>query len=884
MKSFKKFYYPVLALAVILSVVFSFVSANFTNAVKYLDNGFVDKATGHAEKLADLSEANERNALNSVHQSATSTASAAHFIKTELQKSEKIQTADVAAADDDGFDQAEIVLNESGAPVPTLVDRTSKPSSATVNRISGKDNKVAYIYGDRNTWVRNIAVYIPGTKSLSGKITEADVVLITTRYDAIGPEATSAAVVGAMIEHIKRLAESTPDFSNDFLFVFDGAGLEHSVGLFTFLYQFKGFEDICARIQFAASFDTRGNGGPLVVSPAGRASAAISDVSANVGVAQANSFVDFFLNDSVAALEKPAVSYTNIGGLRNQGARADNIENLSGDVVRAHAETMRNLIAWAGKADLAAVSASDVSDAVYFSYYNLFTVVYSVPVAAVLSVVLILLLAAAVALNFKLKAFNLTKALLGALIQVLALAAAVLVLYGVYFIVTMLLAGFGVIAFQSIVAFSYVNPGIIVSAAVVFAAVMAAFYIVLKKAFLIRAPDVVRGGVFVTALAGIILGFAVPAISYPFVMLALLQSAVLAISVLAKKVYKAKLGEDIERLFLYVCPMILCMPLFITAISLSLTLSSLLMLPVALVLFGLLASGILPYADYLKPGLDKLFKKLPARVMNYEEEVTEMVEDRAKKGKFTAVTRKKKTSEKIPWNYTNRFGIIAVSILAGVSMLLFSAFSGGYQARIVSNAPTLDNYYYNGAFNYVYYGYGGSGPRFEVSDLQAYNHIADAGVTMDWNGEKGVREKSVAQSLLTSLPSLNGDSNTKRLVYRAYSTRSRIKVTAQNTRNVTKFVFNYSRDASSDSFSEVTAYEFENSAGSDEIVFYLPFNYGNSVEVRYEGTGAVTFEVEEQCSEYNNIRENADIVKLLGNTRINQDIRFNLIFKYRETV
>ncbi|MCL2797046.1 MAG: hypothetical protein FWD58_03205 [Firmicutes bacterium] len=895
MKSFKKIYYPVMALAVVLAVIFSFVSANYSLAPQKESAAFMNAVKAHAKTLSGYED------RNSLYQSGEGggAARAAGYISDELNKSTAIHAATVTV-DDDGFDTAEIVADENGRLLPTLfipntlfgANGGSIPSSETLNRMNaGKDDKAFYV----EKRVRNIAVFVPGTKTIAAhaaeKSSDADAVLITTRYDAIGAEATNAAIVGVMIEHAKKLAAASPTFENDFLFVFADAGLERSVGLHTFLNQFKGFENVCERVTLAARFDSLGNGGPLTASFSESAALAAAAATA-VGVGQVNSFADYFYEDAYGAptnlfksdrdgrvTNTPVVSFVNVGKLRNQRASGDSLENLSNDVVRAHAEAMGSFVGWAGS-----TGGKSGDAAAYFSYYNAFTLALPAPVAVVLAVLVLLLLAGALVLNYFTKAFNPVKALAGALIQVLALAAALVVVYGVTFLVLLLNAGFGVIGIQSMVAFNLMKPGIIISAAVVFAAIMVAVYVVLKKAFLVKGPDLARGGVLVTGLIAIIAGLAVPAIGLPFVALALFQGVVLLLSTLVKKSYKKKFGEDIERLFLYVWPAVLCMPLLITTLSLAATLGTLLTLPVLLLLFALPASVILPYADYLKPALNKLFNKFPSRVVRYEEEVTEMVEDRAKKGKFTAVKRKKISTEKVPWNYQNRVGIIIAALFAGVSMLLFSAYSGGYDSKIVSNAPTFDNVHRAAAFNYVYSGYS----RFEVADQQAYNTIADAGVTMKWDGDRGVREKSVpllvASDAIPTCPV--EDSTAKRLVYKAYSASSRIKLTVTGARDVTKFKFNRNNYTSnSDIFAAENLYEFVNEASLNELVFFFPaYNSARHIRIEYEGGGSVTFEFEEQNnSDKNPFRDNADYQKLVGN-KITKDLNFNLIFITKKSV
>jgi len=885
-----------------LTLVFGFITAAGSNAPKNLDTGFIADAQDFSKELSAF---NTRNALylegagnaitDTVGNERVLNASGALAVVTDALLADGHIAYAEHYIDDLDVERADIRTNADSAPMPTLTVQSTQADSETMNRISPRSEKAAYVAKT----VRNVAVYIPGTDTLGGKA-DADVLMLTVRYDAIGPEATAAAVAGAAVGHARALAQGKPAVKNDVLIVFCDAGLEHALGLYTFLHQFEGFNEVTSRIKLAADFDARGNRGPLVLYDASQnASKALSEFARGNSFVRLNSFTDSLTaqdsTGSAAAqsVNIPALSFANIGALRVERTPLDTADNLSQNVVRAHAEAMSTVISCFGNANLAALSDESAGETgVYFNYYGFFTASFPTLLAMLLSGLVIGLLIAVLAVNAKKKAFSPVKALLGALLQLLAIVGALAALYLVYLVASLFMAGFGVFTMGAFGAFNFMSVGVVISAMVVFGAIMVLIYVLLKKSFMVKANDVVRGNVLLVALAAIITAFAAPAISYLFTFLAALQLTVLLISTLIKAKFKSKFNFGVERMLLYVWPTVIVMPLFIAAIYMTAVVTSFVMLPVLLILFAMLAGAALPYADFLKRKLDAAFKKLPARSIRYEKEVTEMVEDRAKKGKFTSVTSKKIFKEKVKWNYKNRLGITVVTFIASLCLLLFASINtGGFHAKIVSNPATMQGYFYNGALNLVYADDAQTAARttLEVRDRQAYRYISEHIQGMSWNAETRVHEKTISNRLGNLTPSVTPDRENNRVIYHTEHRESRIVLTVNNTQNMRNFTFSFAnnKEIFDVEDNDLEKYEFVNLQNAPSLTFYLPFNSGPFICIEFDQTLGMEFQFEEQFEAKNIMLQDVTEIRSILDANFYpalDGLKINIIYRLRTVV
>ena len=948
MKIFKKIYYPLIAVLITLTVVFGFLIANGVFSPNRLGSDFTDAVLGHAEIISQL---DERNSVNVAQRLG-----ARQHIFTEagydgvLNRLSVMEPAGLPDVENLNI-RFELEENSSLAgqnrPMPSVGLMNVTSNSYSLSSATTVDDRVVFLRdalapGNFENATQNVIVYLPGRNSHAGA-TDADVAIFSVRYDAIGPEATSAALVGIMAELILDLAldgtalTTAPTHYNDLIFIFADGGVEHDIGLRTALNQLEiirpngstvlgrealrvGDHAVLNHVQFIAQFDTTGNRGPVMVTEAGAFGGATRSLI-NMGATRSSSVLEL-LEPSNASVELNPISQSiasvrvaNVGGLANENTALDNFENLSRDLVRNFARVMDDMITTVGSADLSSVNYNPSQDTgVYFNYLGLFTISHPIFVGYILAGIILVLLLLIVVINLlrvlkdkknpnsKRTSFSFLKVSIGSLVQMVAVVVGAIVVFLLYSLMALFLAGFGVIGIQAFIIFSITNPGIIISALVLFLVAMVAMYALLKKAFSVKAVDVVRGGVFVTAILAVVLAFALPQIAYLFTTLALLQLVVMLITMLAKDKFKAKFGFDIERLFLYVIPSIIVIPLYVSAITLISTLTPLVMVPVIVAIFAPVAFSILPYADYLKPLMQKLFGKLPKQHLRVEEEVTEMIEDKAKKGKFVEKTYVKKSKEKVPLVYRHAYGIAFVAILAFVSISLFSAFGGSFYSKIYSNRTDMQNYFWNGAINYVVEG---GSRHFEVSDHSAMagfgNFISVRGgirnyVNLEWNADRGVYRAPITlpagvnapEPPVFESPRVRTDED-RGFMYRVFSPRSRVVVRVTNVAQIDEIRITGALTVGGVQAivdEGTTEFVFANLDGADTITFILPFSYGNYINFLFSGTGAVGVSVEETVNyAARHLPQLPEIARLLASdSTVSESLNVNLIFRTSTSV
>jgi len=877
-----------MALAFTLMILFGFLSAHGVGATTSFNSTFVNDVVAHATHIAD-NEPN-RNAMNMPSVNATR-----DYILHSIAANVAHQTNIGVPPGNEDYTVYADVLQQQAVPIPTSFLVQIRPNSVTMNSATPRDERVVFVRGDLGDATQNVVVYIPGYQTVQGTAS-ADVAVFSVRIDSIGPEATNAALIGSMIELVNYFAsQQTPSHRNDLVFIFADGGLENELGLRTVLNQFHmGVRagNAMGRVRFIANFDSRGNRGPMMLTDSGIFSGATISVAGNTG-AQASSVINLFGISEDArpyhvAQGLPSLEFANVGGLRNERTINDNSDNLSISLVRNQIETMHRTIAAFGTVNLSQrFDVASSSDAVYFTYFNWFTISYSIAIGFVLAGLIIGLMAAVLGINAKTKSFSYLKVSMGAIIQLLAVVGGALTVFLVYALMALLLAGFGVITLNAFTLFSLINPGIIISAAILFCIAMVAIYVPLKKAFYVTAPDVVRGGVLVTALIAFIMAFALPSIAFLFAFLSMGQLAVMLASMLLKDKFKNKFGFSIERLFLYAWPTIIMMPVFLAAITTLSTLTPLIFLPLIVMLFAPLLNIFIPYADMLlKPLLTKVFLKLPHQHIRVEEEVTEMVEDTAKKGKFNQVTHKKISKEKRRIAYKNAYGIMIVGMFAFISMVLFSSFGGGFHSLVYSSSPSIEDYFWHGAFNLVSHT-PGSG-LFEVRDLSAHREISRYVRDMTWNSDVNAYLKTVPADGAGAIPEPTLSSSTTgnyegMLLYTTPLTRSRIRVNVNNMALIERV---YIMGANGpDQFDPYHAIVFENLHSAPNITFFLPFEFGQFVSMRFVGSGNVGIEVVEESFDNMVLGATADVRALTAEgSRVRDYIRYNVIFRRSTTI
>lgn len=813
MKLFKRIYYPVMGVLIVFMLVMSFVDATYARPGK-TDSQFVAASLEHVKQIAE----EPRNSY-----APTGAENVRNYITDAL---DKVCLYADSTVDEDGFTQAELRRNTELVPTYTLQEAVLSTDAAAA---TDKLENIAPV----DKTVRNIVVEIPGSVTKAGG--KGDAVLVTAHYDSRPGNTGAAEAVPAavMLQNIIDIINGDLTYKNDLVFVFTDAAEEGAYGALAFTRQFRGFDTVTDRVKLSANFAAMGTKGTLSLYDVSDNNAALMGEYAKINKgAFASSLFDVFgFNKSISDADAFSGNYigiANIGGSEN--VASDTVANLSQNLLKQQAGMMTRFTEKFGDYDLNKLDANTAS--VFFTYLNMFTVVFPYFVSFILGGIILGLIAAVIAVNYKKKAFGLGRSFGGALVQLLTIAATVLALFISYYVIGLIVAGFGAFNIHAINTLMFGNIGFLIGVMILTAALSAAFCLVLKKTFNLKAPDIVRGNVWLWALIGVVMSFAAPGLGYIFTFGAILELTVMLLATIFKAKYKARFSQDIERLFLYVLPLILIIPMAVPAITIASASLKTLFLPLIMIVFMLMSGFITPYLGYLEPVLDRAFKKLPDRKIRVVREYEEMKTDPAKPGKKGEIIKVSKTvTEKVKWNYHNWMSV-TLATLASVLIVIFSTvFVGGYTSATASRFNYFDSVY-DDALVYVWTKDSSATTKtIEVHDLDAYNYIARAVDGLKWDADKKAYVKTdLTSDVIVSgaEPTITRNEDTNVYTFTPYDLgRSEVRLKITGASQVTKLTFAPTSNAEN-------KYEVENN-GESELEIRLPYGYG-SFTMTVEGT------------------------------------------------
>lgn len=885
-KVFKWIYYPVLvALAVVLFALGVFgamksdATADFSKERRAAVDTHITTITGYGGRNEAESDV-----------SSTALSQTADYIRLQVRSGGSfVKYHSTDYPDGDGLNTRAAYIRENGVPKPTVVLQSAKILASTAEAMG------ADYYVDRT--VVNVVVAIPGADTLAkyadkdnDLLSYGDVIMMTAHYDSstVGEGAAdNAAAVANMIELVKEIASRTTPYKNDFVFVFTSGEEEGALGANAFAYQFKAFDDIYSRVKLAFNFDAAGDAGFLVMSEMNGDASLASAYASIAGKSYSSSIYsgvkgaaakasDFDIYDKIASM-----NFTTLPDDKTDTA-FDTKDNLSAETVNALGNMMLKVADYFGDKTIGDYKADGRVQAGFFNYLG-GNVWYANYVAYIVAAIIILLAAAATAVAIRFKAFDVVKAAFGAGVQALAALATLACLYVAYFVIALVLCGFEVINFHAICSVVYGSVGAMVFAVILTLAVSAAVYSPLKKAFGLRAIDVVRGGALLMALAAVVFCFVLPSVSYIFSIVAVLQMAVMLVNALLGKKFKAKFGFDIERLFLYVVPVILMLPVLGGELWLLHSTTAAVLLPLYLTVVALYGGAIMPFADYFT----KKLKALCAIKANAESEAT--VAEAQTATASAEVKPVKKTAKAKPvrtFNYTTAFGSTAVAFVCVVAITLFSAFGGGFGSGISSDFGYYDELYKDSV---VYVTEGGTS-TIEVRDLDAYKYVARKLDGFKWYGEKNayVKTENVGSLDLDDKLTVTADSANKKLFT--------VKTDADNTAHVVVTLSDYGAgNITKVTFTEPGGKQTEIDLGENTkktLTFRLPYGYESGFT--FEITGAaesvkVTAEQRNVFGSSSSVAQNNSAFAALaeyysaGSEDVKNNLRFAVIMRSSET-
>lgn len=839
-KLFKLIYYPVLALVAVIMLVFSIIDGAYGYKPKAYGADYYAAVNKHIETLA----ASSRSQMN-----GSGVKSAVDYI-TDTLVAGGFTLADETKQGEEEDDEPITTVTDWAKPNGTTPAATvTRMTSVLTAELQAQMGVSQFLIG---TEVTNVIAAIPSAKTLRGESSKA--IVITARYDT-RTDTTGAAENGAFVANLMQTLieykKSNAAFENDLIVVFT-EDMDSSYGAYAFFNSFDGLGDAVSRATAGISLDAYGNGGTLALTDSTGAGldyfyayTKVAGTTLNSSIAEKNIPQGFKNSGAVAAFgDIPAVQVATLGKLDGAQSVLDTAANISQSTVYSQAQFVKDYIDSFANSDKT-FDAESGRELAFFSYFDGGTIAYDAIASYVIGAIIIALFAAAITVIAVKKFYSVKKLFTAMGVQLLVAVCTLAAMFAAYFLVALMLTGFGVLPIHAIVRIRSFNAGILIAAMIVALAGSFGFSALYKKLFKVTASDCVRGNAVLAGIVGAIMCFAAPAYSYLVCWFGMLSLVVLLVSACVKNVFKNKFGFGIDRLFLFTVPAILCLPLMLTSVTVITELLPLYMLSLTMLVFVLSIGTAVPYLDRTKTALDRLAKKLPKRTIRVQRVVEERVEDRAKKGKFTVRTVKKVENEKVAVNYKTYFGVSVIAVV-GIIVALFSGAFGVTFGKTLTKPYAYAMAEYNDALVYeCVIGSDGSASsqKIVVDDLIAYKYIRYAVGDLEWNAAEKRYAKSVNNRLseiVYRAPDISKDGSTY-TVRPLDGPRATVTLTIPSARSITKITVSKSGEDS-------LSYEFNN---QETIVLRLPYGYcneSNEFKLEFEGGNPTTIDYEERRS------------------------------------
>lgn len=825
-KLFKLIYYPAIAIVAIVMMVFSMIDGVYGYKPSAYEANYYTAVNAHIDALASAKRTSmSSEGVATARAYIVDTLVAGGFNRVEEKKN-----------NDDTEDGEVKTITEfasvGNANAPTVTVMTARPTGALCEEMGAP-----VIVGD----ITNVIAAIPSYKTRAGE--DSSAVVITVHYDSrtdtVGA-AQNAAFVANVMQTLVQYVKSSVDFENDLVVVFT-EDLDYAYGSYVFFDAFEGFKNVVERVKVGLTLDAFGNGGTLALTDASNAGldyineyTKISGTALNAS-AVLDAVPELLTSPySVKAFgDIPTLQVAVFGGFDAAQSPLDNVDNLDPSIVYQQAEFVK---AYIDRFAYTTKSFGEAQDNIsFFSYFDWGTVGYNVVAAYVFGAIIIALIAASVAVLAVKKTFSVKKLFIALGAELAVLAGTVICLFAAYFLVAIMVTGFGVIPIKAITQIRYFNVGVLIAAMLISLAASFGFSSLVKKLLRVTSSDVVRGNAMLFGIVGAIMSFAVPTCSYLTSWLGLLMLVVLLVTACLNGKLKERFGFGFDRLFPYVVPVIVCMPIMLAPMTTLSALMPLCLLPVIMLLFTGMLGSVVPYLDRTVKVFDGIAKKLPMRTQRVERVVVERVEDRAKKGKFTEKEVKRVENVKVPVNYKNYFGVSVIAVVGMIVAVISSCFGATF-AQTVTAPHSYDNAIYNDALVYEWEKTGGSvTQKLVIDDLIAYKYFRYVIDDLDWDSENGYYTKSVgtsASEIINQEPSIskNGDIYT---VNTFEGPRSHVTITIPSARAITKITVT---DAKNNEY----VYEFFEQS---EITLRFPYGFGGDrmFTLQFEGSSPSSF-------------------------------------------
>ncbi len=875
-KLFSVIYYPVLALFVLLMLIFSAVDGVSGYSPSVYGDAYYTAVNAHVKEISAtahsvMSPSTDDGGVGAVREYIVKSLTDGGFSLVDETKTERDETAE----------ELEYIKTTTGWRIgngvkqPTVTVQTSTLDADLQSSLGLTE----YLVG---TEIANVIAAIPSKNEKAGAV------VITVRYDgrtnAQGVVDNAAFVANAM-QSLIEFAKSGKSYKNDIVVVFT-EDLDYAYGSYAFFNLFDGLDGVVGRATAGVNLDAYGNSGTLALTDTSNASwdyinayTKVSGNTFNSSVVPENVPSALVNRDAVKAFGNiPAVQVAVLGGRDSVQSSRDSADKLSQGIVKQQAAFIKNYIEGFGN-NTDKFGAEGNNKTAIFSYLDGGTVAYNDVTAYVVGGLILAVLAAVIVMLVLKKTFSLRNMFVALGVQLLVVISSLAATVAAYFLVTLMLTGFGVLPILSITRIVYSNVGIMIAFILVTVAAAFGFTTLYKKLFRITSSDVARGTAVLFGLAGAVMSFACPAYSFMTSWLGLLMLVTHLVTVCVNKLFKQKFGMGMDRLYLFAIPVAICLPLIMAEVTALSAMLPLVLLPVLMTVFTALLGVGVPYLDRTQPLLDAVAKKLPQRTLRVERTVTEKVEDKAKRGKFTEQTFKRVEKEKVPLNYKNYFGISVVAVL-GIVIALFSGGFGVTFNKTLTNVYSYGGAIYNDSLVYEY-DIDNDEQRLIIGDLMAYKFMRYEITDLEWDSANGYYYKTVnydAEYIVPHKPTITKSGSTY-TVTTFDGSHSNVTLTIPSAKNITRITLK--EISMNDGDYEGYIYEFDN---RDEIVLRLPYGFDSSFTLEIEGASPSTIEYEEHryvgssdvaletVDEWNKISDSADMPGLTAGIVVKQNI------------
>ncbi len=420
-----------------------------------------------------------------------------------------------------------------------------------------------------NFYLKNIIAYIPSNSDTPS----GDVVMFMGHMDSVpmgngaSDDGVATSVMLEAINHYTKKMEEGFVIEHDLMFAFvngEEFGLYGSVALAN---EFDGFNNAVDRLKFVTNLESRGTEGTLIMFETAdnnyNTVKLFSEVNDNLFTCSIATLVYSTMPNSTDFSsfneDHQGLNMANILGGENYHTQNDSFEKVGKSYVSQQAMFVDSLIEKLADYDLDQLYDAD-ENAVFFSYLNIATVVYTPAVAMVIGSILIALVIVNILLGIKKRRTGVTfKALITLIVTLVASAG---IMFAAYYLFQLFAALVGTIDFHMIGTITYSNKFLVIGMGILTISVVMAFSRLGVKIFGISYRDLVRSYAYVHAVLGAVLSFVLPDASYLLAFSGLVFMTVeLLVSIFAKR--------NVHGLHLEVLATALYMPIILPVIFLA---------------------------------------------------------------------------------------------------------------------------------------------------------------------------------------------------------------------------------------------------------------------------------------------------------------------------